>query len=371
MGNRTSGGKRTYGTGGLTQIGPDRWRLQGTQTGDGRRLRFSRIFRGTRKAAERELSRLLAAPPTVREEPTTVDGIVEAFIARPGLAVTTVAEYRTCHARFISPAFGKLNAADVTPSMIESLYRSMRTGGLSESRISKVHGMLSGAYKRAVRLGTVPSSPVARVDPPSQRRNDPRVPSADDVRKLRRAADELGEDVGLSVRLALVTGMRRGEVAGLRYEDVEQDPTGTVVVIRRSVAYTPAAGVVVKSTKSDRPRRIALDAETVAMIDARREREAAAGRPAERFIFGGDAPWRPDRFTATFDRVRTAAGVDVHLHGLRHHMATRAIASGVDVRTVAGRLGHANPATTLRVYSAFVPSADQAAADLLAALLDD
>ena len=72
-----------------------------------------------------------------------------------------------------------------------------------------------------------------------------------------------------------------------------------------------------------------------------------------------------------FRRVADAAGLpNVRLHDLRHYVATRLLAAGVDFRTVAGRLGHRNAATTLNVYSHFVPEADRAAADVLAGLLD-
>lgn len=85
----------------------------------------------------------------------------------------------------------------------------------------------------------------------------------------------------------------------------------------------------------------------------------------------GSRPWRPDSATQAFTRLRDRAGLrGVRLHDLRHAVATRLIRAGVDVRTVAGRLGHASAATTLRVYSHFVPAADREAADLLGRMLD-
>ncbi len=94
----------------------------------------------------------------------------------------------------------------------------------------------------------------------------------------------------------------------------------------------------------------------------------------EAFVFSGDvigaAPWFPDSVSRRFRRVADEAGLpNVRLHDLRHY-ATRLLAAGVDVRTVAGRLGHRNAATTLNVYSHFVPEADRDAAELLAGLLD-
>ncbi|MGE4164121.1 MAG: tyrosine-type recombinase/integrase [Vicinamibacterales bacterium] len=86
----------------------------------------------------------------------------------------------------------------------------------------------------------------------------------------------------------------------------------------------------------------------------------------------GADPWRPESVSRSFRLLCQELGLtNVRLHNLRHYVATQLLAAGVDVRTVAGRLGHRNPSTTLNVYAHFVPSADAHAADVLAALLED
>ena len=81
----------------------------------------------------------------------------------------------------------------------------------------------------------------------------------------------------------------------------------------------------------------------------------------------GNGPWRPDSVSRAFRRLSTKLDLDsVRFHDLRHYVATRLLAGGIDLRTVAGRLGHAKAGTTLNVYAAFVPASDRAAADLLA-----
>lgn len=120
----------------------------------------------------------------------------------------------------------------------------------------------------------------------------------------------------------------------------------------------------------------------VTVPTATRRVDGGAGEP--QWVFPSDRnfdlPMRRDTMTHRWIRLRDqvdAHGQLVHphlqgvkLHGLRHFMATRMLAQGVDVRTVAGRLGHANPATTLKVYAHFIPEADRAAADDLGRLLD-
>jgi integrase len=139
-------------------------------------------------------------------------------------------------------------------------------------------------------------------------------------------------------------------------------------------------GVVEKDTKTHAVRRVALDASTVASLVAHHERSEHIATmcgvvlDGSAFVFShepdGSRPWRPDVVTHAFGRLRARAGLPgVRLHDLRHFVATRLLASGVDVRTVAGRLGHRNAATTLNVYSHFLQEADREAADLIGRLV--
>jgi integrase len=110
------------------------------------------------------------------------------------------------------------------------------------------------------------------------------------------------------------------------------------------------------------------------MID--RARVAGSVLAADSFVFShpgdGSSAWHPDSTSRAFRKISRQAGVTgIRLHDLRHYVATRLLASGVDVRTVAGRLGHRNPSTTLNVYSHFVPEADQEAAEALGRIFED
>ena len=86
----------------------------------------------------------------------------------------------------------------------------------------------------------------------------------------------------------------------------------------------------------------------------------------------GSIPWRPESVSRSFRRLCARCEVvGVRLHDLRHYVATRLLSSGIDVRTVAGRLGHRNPSTTLNVYAPFVPGSDREASAALAQLFED
>ncbi|MDQ3166886.1 MAG: tyrosine-type recombinase/integrase, partial [Actinomycetota bacterium] len=138
--------------------------------------------------------------------------------------------------------------------------------------------------------------------------------------------------------------------------------------------------LIEKDTKTHQARRLAIDPGTASLLHEHRvasERRARIVRTElddRSFVFSddpdGSLPWKPDRVTTAFGRFCQQLGVTgVRFHDLRHFAATRLLTSGVDVRTVSGRLGHAAASTTLGVYAHFLQSADHAAAAVLGELL--
>src|SRR5207249_7398753 len=164
------------------------------------------------------------------------------------------------------------------------------------------------------------------------------------------AAQSINPSLAVYVLVAAATGARRSEVVALRWSDI--DLRKGAVVIGRGVVLGPD-GLVEKDTKTHSSRRIALDAATTDLLRAHRQKAEEAARlcgialPGDAYAFSdspdGSTSWRPDYVTQAFARLADAAGLpDVRLHDLRHFVATRLLANGVDVRTVAGRLGHKN-----------------------------
>lgn len=178
------------------------------------------------------------------------------------------------------------------------------------------------------------------------------------------------------IRLASTTGARRGELVGLQWGDVRFETSE--LVIRRSLAYTPASGVVERPTKTGARghRVIAVGLPTTTMLRRlhARQVELALERNlgAPNWVFShraGAKPWHPDYPTTAFSRTRDAAGIEgVRLHDLRHFVATQMLAAGASVVQVAQRLGQTTAATTHR-YAHWIPSRDREAADALDALL--
>lgn len=247
---------------------------------------------------------------------------------------------------------------------------------LSASTIQQIHFLLNAAFQRAVRWNWVSFNPVQLVEPPSRLPPDPEPPTVAEAVQI---LDEawLDPDWGTLVWFTMTTGLRRGELCAIRWSHLDLE-RGTVTISRSIANYD---GVLVeKDTKTHQKRRLALDPDTVAVLREHRERVAERAASlgltlrTDSFVFSldpdGSRPMKPATVGQRYSRMAARLGIDTHLHCLRHYSATELIAGGVDVRTVAGRLGHSGGGiTTLRVYAAWVAEADQRAAQGLASRL--
>ncbi len=179
------------------------------------------------------------------------------------------------------------------------------------------------------------------------------------------------------VALALGTGMRRGELLGLQWGDVDLD-AGTLIV-RRSLEETKA-GLRLKPPKTKRGRRnITLPPDAVAMLRAHKVRQleirlvVGLGKIEPTTLVFGDvegAPLKPHTVSRAWQRVIAAKGLPrVSFHALRHTHASALIRAGVDVLTISRRLGHSSPSMTLDIYGHLIEGADAAAAKAISEVL--
>ena len=185
------------------------------------------------------------------------------------------------------------------------------------------------------------------------------------------------EDLGSLIFVAATSGARRGELCGLRWSDVDLDLA--TMTISRSISDA-GREVTVKDTKTHQARRLALDPATVGVLQSHRSRVIERATKADTELapsayvwsqeLDASIPYRPDRVTGAFRTLRDRLGLQhVTFHSLRHFTATTLAAGGVGIRTIAGRLGHANPGITLRTYAHFLDAADREAADALGVAL--
>jgi integrase len=361
------------------------------------------------REAEQARTRLLAQVDEKRTPTTraTVNQMLDKWLGVLDVAASTRQGYVKKINRHIRPVLGKFQVAKVDAELLEQFYAELRrcrlrcggrrrlvdhrTSGshacdercrphactpLASSTVRQIHWILSGAFARAVRWRWIAINPADAADKPALPHPDPRPPSSAEAARIVTAAWEADPDWGAFVWLAMTTGARRGELCALRW--VHVDLGAAVLTLRRSVYVADDGRVVEKDTKTHQQRRVALDPETVAVLRELRQRmaERAAALEVEldpqARVFSyepdGSACWLPDTVTQRYGRLVRRLEIETHLHALRHYSATELIAAGVDVRTVAGRLGHGGGgATTLRVYAAWVSEADQRAAATLAA----
>jgi integrase len=243
---------------------------------------------------------------------------------------------------------------------------------LGVATIRQIHFILSGALKRAVRWRWIAANPIRQAEPPPAPKPNPQPPTAEEAARI---LEEAWADLhwGTLIWLVMVTGVRRGELCALRWRDV--DLVGGVLSLRHSIGQRNRQ-TWEKDTKTHQHRRIALDPETVSILTEHRRRwsESAAALDvelsADAFVFSlapdGSTYLRPNSVSERYSDLAERLGIRTSLHKLRHYTATELIAAGVDVRTVAGRLGHGGGGTTtLKVYAAWVSESDQRAATSL------
>ncbi|MGO9456159.1 MAG: tyrosine-type recombinase/integrase [Acidimicrobiales bacterium] len=378
--------------------GPDAFELRIYLGRDstGRVRHKSTLFRGTKRAAERELARLVAnqtaAPSVVPEAPTRVWGpsttINEAIDGwrRNGwddLSPSTTQRYRSMISNHIEHSIGKRAIASLSPYDVEMYLRELKAKGLSEASVRQTRAVLHRACRLARKWsGNVLPNPVADTELPDwalhEQTEEVRAPTVAEVRSLLAAARAHDVRVHAFILLVAATGMRRGEACAIRWGDVDQE--ARVVTIDESVVAV-TGGVVVKQPKSRAGvRRVSFDEGTARALQGVRRETDRVGRLAgfavrpEQFVFAmelpGTQPPRPDTFSHAFSRVRTLAGVpaDVHLHSLRHFQAT-ALDSVISERQKQARLGWAT-VHMARHYTDGIEEEDQRAAEHIGRLLD-
>lgn len=367
---------------------PGVWRLRvfiGRDPVTGNPRQVTRTFRGTKKQADTALAQFVTevANGTV---PVAASATLAKFLdrwldhIRPSRSPSTIRGYRHKIER-INAQLGGVRLDRLTAQHLDRAYRVWLDEGLHPSSVHHLHRVLSAALRQAVKWGLLASAPTARATPPPRRHTPTEVPSPDVVQRLITTAEERGQPVLAAViAVAATTGLRRGELAGLRWTDLDLDLGAGRLYVRRSLKNDIDGGWVVGATKTHQVRRIALDQFTLAVLRPHRARverwasDAGVEVAEDGYVFtldpSGRDPIKPDGLSHSFAALCRKAGVrGVTLHTLRHFSASMLIASGRDVRTIAGRLGHSDATTTLRVYAHMVEGRDQDAADYLGSLL--
>lgn len=269
----------------------------------------------------------------------------------------------------------KLAAALDIP--LEKLFTTQDDKGLSGKTILNHHRLISTILTSAVQWQVIFSNPCERVKPPKPEHTEARYLDEFQTADLLQALNGEPYQYAVMIQLLLFTGMRRGELLGLEWRDV--DFFTNCLHIERSSLYVPEKGVFEDSTKTDTSKRvIKLSSTAVQLLNdyrewqkQRQEECGSAWHNTNRlFTAWNGKPMHPDTLSGWFHEfVQRKKLPDVSIHSLRHTNATLMIASGVPIKTVSNRLGHANVTTTGNIYTHAIRSADEAAAEALENLL--
>ena len=359
-------------------------------TMDGKRRQRKKTFR-TKKEAEAFLSTTLhEIKRGVYIEPNaqTLGDYLAYWLenyAKHNVRPTTLRSYEQLIRVHLLPALGHVPLQNLQPSQLQAFYATKlkggrgdgRPGGLSPRTVRYLHALLREALDQAVKWDWVPRNVADAAEPPRAVRPQVQTWTAQEARRFLAVAE--GDTYSPVWLLALLTGLRRGEILGLRWKDVDLE-RASLHIHQNLVEIGSQLRFQEPKTASSR-RHVALTpASVVALTEhqvVQAEKRSLLG-PAWRdndlvFTVGDGGPIAPRNLTRRFAQLVHKAGLPrIRLHDLRHTHATALLKDGVHAKVVSDRLGHASIAITLDTYSHVLPDMQRhAIAGIDAALVEE
>jgi integrase len=365
--------------GNIRKRGPNSWQLKfdASRANGIRDTRWVTV-RGTYKDAQKELTRLLGeADEGMLPDPTTmtVGEYVRGWLMGAlGVSPKTLERYQELAEHQIIPHLGVIKLKKLTPEHVQSWHGTLM-GGLSARTIGHAHRLLRLVLQSAVKNRSLSRNVAAVHSPPKVEDRELEILSAAQIPEVLSKLE--GHTLYPIAALALATGVRRGELLGLQWGDVDLD-RGTLR-IERSVEETKA-GLRIKPPKTKRGRRnigLPLDAVTLLRNHKIRQLElrlqVGLGNITPTTLVFGTVEGKlssPDNLSRDWRRTCNARKLPrVSFHALRHTHVSMLIRKGVDILTISRRLGHSKAAVTLDVYGHLIDGADEAAANAITGLL--
>ena len=365
--------------GSIKKRGASSWRIVFDVAGTGgkRRQRTCTVH-GSYKDAQKELTRLLGASDAgTLSDPTrqTVGEYLNAWLnSARDRSPKTLERYRELAENQVLPHLGTVPLQRLKPEHISAWHAKLIDGGLSPRTVVHAHRVLSLCLKRAAENGTLARNVAGVRKPPTVEDTELEILEPGKVLAVLEALRDHPYLHPIAC-LAAATGMRRGELLALRWDDVDLERG--VLRVERSVEETKA-GLRIKPPKTKRGRRnIGFSTDTVAMLRDHRKKQielrlqtGLGGQPALVFSDIEGQMLSPNNVTRAWGRALRARGLPpVGFHSLRHSHASALIRAGVDILTVSRRLGHAKAHITLDTYGHLVEGADAAAVKAIEGIL--
>jgi integrase len=368
-------GKRGNGEGNIRQRANGTWEARTLLGGESRS-----VYGKTRQEVARKLAALIRdhdkGLPIVPER-QTVGAFLAGWIedARPQLRPSSYRRYGDHVRVHLIPGLGKLTLSKLSAQHVQAFYTRKLAEGLSSTTVHHIHGTLHRALEDAERMGLVQRNVSEQVRAPRRSTAEMQTLTEEQANRFLEAAE--GDRFHAVYVLALTTGMREGELLGLRWRDLDLDGDAPSLQVRMAVQEADKGYVVAEPKTAYSRRRIAL---TSMAVDALRAHHV--WQAEERLALG--AAWDasldlvfpnaiggimiPHNLAKRgFKRLLQRAGLsdELHFHCLRHTAATMLLSRGVHPKVVSEMLGHADISITLRVYAHVTPTMQQAAVDVM------
>jgi len=368
--------RRGHNEGSIKQRADGLWEARVSLPGGKRRSLYGKTRKETQDKL-REALRDLDAGLDLSAGRQTVEQFLGQWLSasvRPSVKVKTYEGYESIVRVRVVPRLGRVPLARLTPLDLQGLYVGLEEAGLSRRSVHHTHRALHRAFGQAVRWGLLPRNPCDGATPPQPKRPEMRVLDQEQVAALLDATRD--HPAHALYVLAITTGMRIGELLGLRWGDA--DLGASKLAVRRALQRQNGAGLVFVEPKTGRSRRsIVLGQRAVLALRQHRarqlERRLVAGEAwrDQGLIFcnatGGpaDPSWQRAVF---YEALKGAGPPPIRFHDLRHTAATLLLTEGVHPKVVSEMLGHATITLTLDTYSHLLPVMHAQAAATMDAL---
>lgn len=348
----------------------------------GKRIRKTRTVQAKNKTeAEKLLAKFIVevdAGKHITPTKTTFGEYVHLWKIEKEKAVSpsTMENYNYDLKNYILPKFEDYKLKDITHIYINDFLKELENEGLKSATIKRKYNLLNSIFKMIEKDDLLPTNPMKKVEVPKVQHKEGDVYNSKELKELFLLLNEdNNKQMALIVKLALKTGMRKGELLGLQWSDI--DFSTNTIHIKRSLSYTKDKGYFLKEPKtkgSNRkvapPRKLMEELKKHIYIKKTERMEAKElweGGKYE-FVFSTDLgkPLNLDYVNKWWNRFLKRTGFKkIRFHDLRHTASTDLINRGANIHSISKRLGHSNITTTLNIYGHYLEEADQKIADML------
>lgn len=332
-----------------------KWQGKTYRAGQSVEIKLGRVaalgwHEGVRKRDDLQ-ARADAGQPLEEQEPTSFDVFADDWLGRKNSGLKSPETPRIHVNTHLNPEFGGQLLSDITPAQIERWQSRMLAKELTPGYVKRVFTTLRSILNDAVRNGLLAGNPCQFVKRIRGNNVRTRFLTSEEILVLLQKAREIEPWFADAIEWALHSGMRRGEIQALTWADVTELSDGRWIAI-------------ISNTKSGRSRRVTA---TKTMVEILQRQEKRKRKDDPRVWPNSPTTWK-----RKWEKVRTAAGMrDVNFHDLRRTNATLSAVNGIDLRTLAGRLGHVDLEMLERHYAMFVAGAENEAAKKIESAFND